>query len=125
MPIEFGWAGTVDKTAVPASRRSARWWKARITRARAPGVLRLRQEDDPVKYVGGHPVQVGIANEANVLARYVGGDKAVISGLMTGADSLKSRHFAVDVPNAYKGMGRVIMFSNNPIYRWQNHGSST
>jgi hypothetical protein len=19
-------------------------------------------------------------------------------------------------------MGRVIMFSNNPIYRWQNHG---
>ena len=71
---------------------------------------------------GGTPFKVGIANEANVLARYVGGDKAVISGLMTGADSLKSRPFAVDVPNAYKGMGRVIMFSNNPIYRWQNHG---
>ena len=41
---------------------------------------------------------------------------------MVGADSLKSRPFAVDVPNAYKGLGRVIMFSNNPIYRWQNHG---
>jgi hypothetical protein len=21
-----------------------------------------------------------------------------------------------------KGNGRVILFSNNPIYRWQNHG---
>jgi hypothetical protein len=41
---------------------------------------------------------------------------------MTGADSLRSRPFAVDVPEAVKGRGRVIMFANNPIYRWQNHG---
>ena len=41
---------------------------------------------------------------------------------MTGADSLKSRPFAVDVPNAVNGNGRVILFANNPIYRWQNHG---
>ncbi|MFI5233000.1 MAG: hypothetical protein ACHQSE_10875, partial [Gemmatimonadales bacterium] len=25
-------------------------------------------------------------------------------------------------PNAYDGHGRVIMFANNPVYRWQNHG---
>ena len=76
----------------------------------------------PVKYVGGTPFKVGIADEGNVLARYVGGDKAVLSGLMTGADSLKARPFAVDVSGAVKGNGRVILFANNPIYRWQNHG---
>jgi hypothetical protein len=41
---------------------------------------------------------------------------------MTGADSLKARPFAVDVLGAVKGNGRVILFANNPIYRWQNHG---
>ena len=64
----------------------------------------------------------GVADQGNVLARYVGGDASVLSGLMTGADSLKDRPFAVDVPGAYNGHGRVILFSNNPIYRWQNHG---
>ena len=57
-----------------------------------------------------------------MLARYVGGDSAVLSGLMSGADSLKGRPFAVDIPEAYRGRGRVILFANNPIYRWQNHG---
>ena len=28
----------------------------------------------------------------------------------------------MDIPEAFSGKGRVIMFSNNPIYRWQNHG---
>ena len=41
---------------------------------------------------------------------------------MVGADNLKGRAFAVDMPNAHNGQGRVIMFANNPIYRWQNHG---
>lgn len=44
------------------------------------------------------------------------------SGLMTGADSFKIRAFAVDIPKAHDGHGRVIMFANNPVYRWQNHG---
>ena len=33
-----------------------------------------------------------------------------------------SAPFAIDVPGGYHGKGRVILFSNNPIYRWQNHG---
>jgi hypothetical protein len=41
---------------------------------------------------------------------------------MVGADNIAGRAFAVDVPNAHNGKGRVIMFANNPIYRWQNHG---
>ena len=66
--------------------------------------------------------RVGVADQANVLAQYVGGDASVLSGLMVGADNLRGRAFAVDVPKAHNGNGRVIMFANNPIYRWQNHG---
>ena len=65
---------------------------------------------------------VGVADSANVLAEYVGGDASVLSGLMTGAANLKNRAFAVDIANAHNGRGRVVMFANNPVYRWQNHG---
>ena len=29
---------------------------------------------------------------------------------------------AEDIPGGFSGKGRVVMFANNPIYRWQNHG---
>ncbi len=122
LPIEFGWAGTVDKTTVAGLTSQRPLVEGEIVRAEHPVFYGYATKKLPVKYVGGTPFKVGVADEGNVLARYVGGDAAVISGLMTGADSLKGRPFAVDVPQAYKGQGRVIMFSNNPIYRWQNHG---
>jgi hypothetical protein len=122
LPIEFGWARTVDKTNVPGLTAQRPLVEAEITRPEHPVFYGFGKTVIPVKYVGGTPFKVGVADESNVLARYVGGDKAVMSGLMTGADSLKARPFAVDVPNAVKGKGRVIMFANNPIYRWQNHG---
>src|SRR4029077_4941313 len=75
----------------------------------------------PIKYVGGPVLRVGVADQNNILARYVGGDDSVLSGLMVGADNLRQRAFAADVPGAYNGKGRVILFTNNPIYRWQNH----
>ena len=76
----------------------------------------------PIKYLGGPLLSVGEPDRSNVLARYVGGDAAVLSGLMRGADEIRDRPFAVDIPGGYSGKGRVVMFSNNPIYRWQNHG---
>ncbi len=122
LPIEFGWAGTVDKTPVAGLTAQRPLVEAEITRPEHPVFYGFGKDTIPVKYVGGTPFRVGIANEANVLARYVGGDKSVISGLMTGADSLKDRPFVVDIPSALNGKGRVLMFANNPIYRWQNHG---
>jgi hypothetical protein len=122
LPIEFGWARTVDKTSVPGLTSQRPLVEAEIMRPEHPVFYGFGKTIIPVKYVGGTPFKVGIADEGNVLARYVGGDKAVLSGLMTGADSLRARPFAVDLPNAVKGKGRVIMFANNPIYRWQNHG---
>lgn len=122
LPIEFGWARTVDKKPVPGLTAQRPLVEATITRPEHPVFYGFGKTTIPVKYVGGTPFTVGIADEANVLARYVGGDKAVLSGLMTGADSLRARPFAVDLPQAVKGSGRVILFANNPIYRWQNHG---
>jgi hypothetical protein len=122
LPIEFGWARTVDKKPVPGLTAQRPLVEATITRPEHPVFYGFGKATIPVKYVGGTPFTVGIAEEGTVLARYVGGDKAVLSGLMTGADSLRARPFAVDVPQAVKGRGRVILFANNPIYRWQNHG---
>lgn len=122
LPIEFGWAGTVSKTNVPGLTAQRPLIEATITKPDHPVFYGFGKTTIPVKYVGGTPFEVGVADEENVLARYVGGDKAVLSGLMVNADSLKSRPFAVDIPEAFHGKGRVIMFSNNPIYRWQNHG---
>ena len=122
LPIEFGFARTVDKATVPGLTSQRPLVQGEIVKPEHPVFYGYADKKFPVKYVGGSPLKVGVADEANVLARYVGGDAAVLSGLMVGADSLKSRPFAVDVPMAYKGHGRVILFSNNPIYRWQNHG---
>ena len=122
LPIEFGWARTVDKTPVPGLSAQRPLVEAEVMRPEHPVFYGFGRKTIPVKYVGGTPFKVGIADEGNVLARYVGGDKAVLSGLMTGADSLKARPFAVDIPNAVNGRGRVLLFANNPIYRWQNHG---
>jgi len=76
----------------------------------------------PIKYQNGPLLTVGSADQSGVLARYVGGDASVLSGLMKGADEIRQRPIVVDVPGGYSGKGRVILFANNPIYRWQNHG---
>jgi len=122
LPIEFGWAGTVEKVAVPGLRAQRPLVQGEIVRPEHPVFYGYAGKTIPVKYVGGQPLRVGIADEDNVLARYVGGTPSVISGLMEGADSLKLKPFAVDIPRAHHGQGRVLLFSNNPIYRWQNHG---
>jgi hypothetical protein len=41
---------------------------------------------------------------------------------MKGTDEIRGRPFAIDIPGGFTGKGRVVLFSNNPIYRWQNHG---
>jgi hypothetical protein len=51
--------------------------------------------------------------------RFRGGDSSVLSGLMKGATEIRNRPAIVDVP---VGRGRVLLFSTNPCYRWQNFG---
>ena len=122
LPIDFGWAGTVERVNVGGISGQRPLVEGEIVKKDHPVFYGYLPGKLPIKYVGGQPLRVGIADEDNVLGRYVGGDASVLSGNMTGADSLKRRPFAVDVPEAYRGKGRVILFANNPIYRWQNHG---
>ncbi len=51
--------------------------------------------------------------------RFTGGDQAVLSGVMRGANEIRNRPAILDVPVA---QGRVLMFATNPCYRWQNLG---
>jgi hypothetical protein len=121
-PIDFGWARTVDTeqpTGLTAQRPLV---QAEISKPDHPVFYGYGNKNFAIKYVSGPFLRVGVADQENVLARYVGGESSVISGLMTGAEVLAQRAIAVDIPGARTGKGRVLLFANNPIYRWQNHG---
>lgn len=121
-PIEFGLARSIDSENPAGVVAQKPLVTAKVMRTDSP-VFYGYSDTIPVKFGQGSQVfRFGIADSANVLAAYVGGDASVLSGLMTGADNLRNRAFAVDMPKAHEGHGRVIMFANNPIYRWQNHG---
>jgi zinc carboxypeptidase len=122
-PIEFGFAHTVDTESPTGVTAQKPLIQAEIKRVDHPVFYGYAKPSFPVKFGQGSQVfRVGIADQGNILAQYKGGDASVLSGLMVGADNLKGRAFAVDVPNAFNGKGRVLLFANNPIYRWQNHG---
>jgi hypothetical protein len=122
-PIEMGWASTVDTESPSGVQAQKPLVQAEITRPDHPVFYGWDKKIFPVKFGQGQQVfRVGIADQGNVLAQFVGGDQSVLSGLMSGADNIRGRAFAVDIPQANNGNGRVIMFANNPVYRWQNHG---
>ena len=123
-PTELGFARTVDATGTttPTFYAPRPLVQAEILRLDHPVFYGYTERLMPVKYLGGPLMSAGSPDQGNVLARYVGGDDAVLSGLMRGAAEIRQRPFAIDVPGGFTGRGRVILFSNNPIYRWQNHG---
>jgi hypothetical protein len=124
-PADLGLARTVDASATT----SANFYAPRplvsadVLRLDHPVFYGYTDKVMPIKYIQGQPLlSVAESDRSTVLARYVGGDAAVLSGLMRGADEIRDRPLAIDVPGGFTGKGRVIMFANNPIYRWQNHG---
>jgi hypothetical protein len=123
-PADFGLARSVDASAstTQAFYAPRPIVSAEIVNPEHPVFYGYADRTLPIKYLGGPLMSVGTADQGGVLARYVGGDGAVMSGLMKGADEIRLRPFAIDVPGGYSGKGRVVLFSNNPIYRWQNHG---
>lgn len=119
-PIEFGWARTADAETITGVTAQRPILQAEIARPDHPVFYGYTEKTLAVKYTPGFTLRVGVADQANVLARYVGGDSSVLSGAMVGADQLRQKAFAIDVPRACNGKGRVLIFANNPIYRWQN-----
>jgi hypothetical protein len=122
-PIEFGFARSVDTEGVPAFNAQKPLVQAEIVKTDHPVFYGYADKIIPVKFGQGQQVfRYGIADQDKVIGRFVGGDASVLSGLGEGAEALRQRAFAMDIPEAFRGKGRVIMFSSNPIYRWQNHG---
>ena len=122
-PIEFGFARSVDTESLTGVNAQKPLVNAEIKKADHPAFYGYEKTIFPMKFGQGQQVfRVGVADQDNVLAQFVGGESSVLSGLMVGADNIRGRAFAMDITNAHNGKGRVLMFANNPIYRWQNHG---
>jgi hypothetical protein len=123
-PAEFGFARSVDASGTTSTNFYAPrpLVNAEVLRLDHPVFYGYTEKIMPIKFLGGPLMSVAAPDQGHVLARYVGGDAAVLSGLMRGAEEIRERPFAIDVPGGLSGRGRVILFSNNPIYRWQNHG---
>jgi len=131
-PIDFGYAHSIETEAIPVCRGNVTTncvteqkplVEAKIVKTDSPIFYGYDGTTFPVKYSQGQPVfHVGVSDQSDIVAEFVGGDASVLSGLMVGAATLTNKPFVVDVPQAYLGKGRVIMFTNNPIYRYQNHG---
>jgi len=120
-PPEFGLTRKID-----AGRTSPQFYapgpivEAEILQTSHPIFYGYTQKTIPVRYANGPLLNVPERDrEQQVLMRFPGGDKAVMSGLMRNPNEIRNRPAIVDVP---AGRGRVILFATNPCYRWQNHG---
>jgi len=121
LPPDFGLVRDIN-----ASRTSGNFYaprpivEAKILRSDSPIFYGYTDDVVPIKYTNGPMLSVPDEDEDDqVLMKYVGGDGAVLSGLMRGAAQIKDRPAIVNVP---VGNGRLLMYSTNPVYRWQNHG---
>jgi Zinc carboxypeptidase len=130
-PADFGVAKGVDAQA-PAQGFYAPgpYVNSEILLPDHPTMYGYSQKTLAVRYAGGPLLQAGppagfeqfagtSPERPQVVARFTGGDAGVLSGLMRNPDQIRNRPMVVDAPS---GKGRVIMFANNPIYRWQTFG---
>jgi zinc carboxypeptidase len=60
------------------------------------------------------------ANRPRVIFRYADNKELLVSGLIEGGDEIAQRPAVVDVPS---GNGHVVLFSINPVYRGETHGT--
>ena len=122
-PIEFGWARSIDIETPTGMNVQKPLVNAEIAKADSQIMYGYDGSIFPVKFTqGAQTFRVGVADQSRIVAKYVGGDAAVLSGLGVGMDAVAGKAFIVDIPGANNGHGRVVMFANNPIYRWQNFG---
>jgi len=130
-PAEFGIAKGVDaQNTAPGFYAPGPYVNSEILMPLHPTMFGYAQKTLPVRYAGGPLLQAGppagfeqfagtSPDRPKVIARFTGGEAGVLSGLMRGPDQIRNRPMVVDAPS---GKGHVILFANNPIYRWQTFG---
>ncbi len=121
LPPDFGLARDLSATRTSGTFYAPRpIVEAEILKPEHPLFYGYSDTTIPIKYSNGPLLQVRDEDEDNVvMMQFVGGQGAVLSGLMNGADQIRDRPAIVNMP---VGQGRLLMFSTNPVYRWQNHG---
>jgi hypothetical protein len=130
-PAEFGIARGVDaQNPAQGFYAPGPYVTSEILIPTHPTMFGYAQKTLPVRYAGGPLLQAGppagfeqfagtSPERPQVIARFTGGEAGVLSGLMRNPDQIRNRPMVVDAPS---GKGRVILFANNPIYRWQTFG---
>ena len=121
LPPDFGLTREID-----ASRTSGQFYaprpivQAQVSRPEHPLFYGYADTILPIKYANGPLLQVPEEDrDDEVMMKFVGGNEAVLSGLMRGVGEIEDRPAIVNVP---VGDGRILLYSTNPVYRWQNHG---
>ncbi len=120
-PPEYGLTPTID-TSVPAGKFYAPGpiIDADIVQPENPIFYGYSDKTIAVRYANGPLFRMTeTMDTSDVLMRFPGGDKSVLSGLFNGADEIKGRAAVAVVP---VGKGQIVLFATNPIWRWQNLG---
>ncbi len=121
-PPEFGLTPTVESGSPGGGKFYAPGpvVQADILRPENPIFYGYSEKTIPVRYANGPLLRMSETMDKNdVLMRFPGGEKSVLSGLFNGADDIKGRAAIAIVPD---GKGQVVLFMTNPIWRWQNLG---
>jgi hypothetical protein len=117
-PAEFGLTREVE-----ARRTSGAFYapgpivEAEILKSGHPIFYGYEKRRVPVRYASGPVFAMPEAQRSKwTLMRFTGVE---LSGLLKGAGEIRDKAAILDVP---VGKGRMLLFSTNPCYRWQNHG---
>jgi hypothetical protein len=120
-PPEFGLTPRIDTSATGAKFYApGPVVEAEILHPENPIFYGYSAKTVPVRYANGPLFRMSEEmDRRDVLMRFPGGDKSVLSGLFNGADEIKGRAAVVVTP---AGKGQVVLFATNPAWRWQNVG---
>ncbi len=120
-PADFGLAPKIDAaTTTPRFYAPGPIVEAEILQPANPIFYGYSDKTIPVRYANGPLLRMDAAmDKQQVLMRFPGGEKAVLSGLMNSPDEIKGRAAVVVTPI---GKGEAVLFTTNPIWRWQNIG---
>ena len=130
-PAEFGIAKGVEaQNPAPGFYAPGPYVQAEVMLPAHPVMYGYDSKTLPIRFNGGPLLQAGppqgfeqfaasSPDRPQVIARYTGGEAGVLSGLMRNPDQIRNRPMIVDAPS---GKGRVLLYANNPIYRWQTFG---
>ena len=119
-PTELGMARTVDASGntSPNFYAPRPIVDAEVLRLRSPRVLRLHGSDHADQVPRRAPAHRGGRRSWRRPGKRLRAER-LDQGARQKCGIVRTQ---IEVPGGYSGKGRVIMFANNPIYRWQNHG---